>query len=137
MTKSTKRFLIVDDDASTNFLSKMALRKSLGEVDVKDFVVPENALEYIATEFKNKQEEKTTLFLDINMPTLTGWEFLDKFKTFTEPIKNQFIIYILSSSIDPADIQRAKLNPLVTDFIEKPLNKAILIKLFDGVEKQV
>ncbi len=131
MTKSVKRFLIVDDDSATNFLSKMALRKLLGEIDVKDFVMPETALDYIATHFEHLHDEKTTLFLDINMPTLTGWEFLDKFQTFKEPIKNQFNIYILSSSIDPADIERAKHNPLVTDFIEKPLNKAVLTKLFN------
>lgn len=130
MTKSIQRFLIVDDDHSTNFLHKMALRKLLGDVDVKDFVMPETALEYIGTEFNHQHDEKTTLFLDINMPTITGWDFLEKFDTFPESIKNHFNIYILSSSIDPADIQRAKLNPLVIDFIEKPLNKAILIKLF-------
>lgn len=131
MTTSTKRFLVVDDDPSTNFLSKMALRKLLGDVDVKDFVLPESALEYIETHFDNENDEKTTIFLDINMPTLTGWDFLDKFQTFKVPIKNQFNIYILSSSIDPCDIQRAKQNPLVTDFIEKPLNKAVLTKLFN------
>ena len=132
MTNSAKRFLLVDDDPLTNLLSEMVLKKSLGEVEVKKFVVPETALEYIEAEFESKQlEEKTILFLDINMPTLTGWEFLDKYNAFKEPIKNQLNIYILSSSIDPADIQRAKLNPLVIDFIEKPLNNAILTKIFN------
>ena len=131
MEKLIKRFLIVDDDPQNNSLSKMALKKSLGEVEVKDFIIPEVALEYIKTEFEHKPHaEKTTLFLDINMPTLTGWEFLEKFETFAEPIKNQFNIYMLSSSVDPSDIQRAKLNPLVKDFIEKPLNKALLTRMF-------
>ncbi|REK05662.1 MAG: response regulator [Bacteroidetes bacterium] len=131
MAKSSKRFLIVDDDPQNNALNKIVLRKSFGEVEVKDFVVPEEALEYLETEFINKPlEEKVTLFLDINMPTLTGWEFLDKFNSLSEPVKKQFNIYMLSSSVDPADIQRANLNPLVIDFIEKPLNKAILTKIF-------
>ncbi len=132
MTKPTRRILIVDDDPQNNSLSKMTLKISLGEVDVKDFLIPEVALEYIETEFANyMSEEKTTLFLDINMPSLTGWEFLDIFNTFTDSVKKQFNIYILSSSIDPADIQRAKLNPLVTDFVEKPLSKSMLIKIFN------
>lgn len=131
MTNLAKRFILVDDDPFSNLLAKMVLKKSLGEVEVKDFTIPELALEYIQTEYEAKQsEEQTTLFLDINMPSLTGWEFIDKFETFTESIKAQFKIYMLSSSVDPADIQRAKLNPLVIDFIEKPINKSFLIKTF-------
>ncbi|MEP7170076.1 MAG: response regulator, partial [Bacteroidota bacterium] len=67
------------------------------------------------------------------MPSMTGWEFLEKFDAFKEPLKNQFHIYIFSSSIDPRDIQQAKANPLVVDFIEKPLNKKTLLRLF-GIE---
>ncbi len=130
MTPSAKRFLLVDDDPLTNFLSKKILGQIFGEVEIKDFVNPELALEYIETEFENKQsEEKVTLFLDINMPNLTGWEFLEKFETFKDSIKNQFNIYMLSSSVDSADIKRSKLNPLVIDFIEKPLNKSIVTKI--------
>src|SRR5690606_23454863 len=100
MTNHTKHFIIVDDDQFSNFLSKMVLAKLLGDAEVKDFVNPELALEYIKTDFDPKQrEEKTILLIDINMPTLTGWEFLDEFKTFAEPLKNQFNIFMLSSSI--------------------------------------
>jgi len=128
---TAKQIILVDDDAINNFLSKMVIQKNLVNVEVRDFLVPELALSYIETEFENKAfESKTTLFLDINMPTLTGWEFLDILETFSESIKTHFDIYILSSSINPNDIQRAKLNPLVIDIIEKPLNKEIVAKLF-------
>ncbi|MGZ5242560.1 MAG: response regulator [Bacteroidia bacterium] len=131
MANLTRRFIIVDDDPQNNFLSRMILRKSLEEVEVKDFLVPEEALEYIKTEFDHKPgDESIALFLDINMPSMTGWEFLEEFKTFPESIKQQFNIYMLSSSIDPADIQRAKQHPLVVDFMEKPLRKARLIEMF-------
>ena len=131
MPTSAKQFLIVDDDPITNLLSKKILGQLFGEVEIKDFVNPELALEYIETELEHKQlQEKITLFLDINMPNLTGWEFLDVFGTFPDSIKNQFNIYMLSSSVDSADIQQAKLNPLVVDFIEKPLNKGIVTKIF-------
>ena len=130
MTNQTKHFIIVDDDQFSNFLSKMVLAKLLGDAEVKDFVNPELALEYIKTDFNPKQrEEKTILLIDINMPTLTGWEFLDEFKTFAEPLKNQFNIFMLSSSINPDDILRAKQHALVKDFIEKPLNKDMVSKI--------
>jgi response regulator RpfG family c-di-GMP phosphodiesterase len=137
MITKQKRFLLVDDDPQNNLLSKMALKKSFGDVDVKDFVLPEKGLEYIQSEsaLSGPQDVKTTLFLDIDMPTLTGWDFLKKFEALKESIKAQFDIYVLSSSVDPRDIERAKSNPLVRDFIEKPLNKATLIKMFGGIIK--
>ena len=119
-----KQFLIVDDDPQNNSLSRMAIRKVLGNVPVKDFEVPETGLEYIGKDFETgSSDEKTVLLLDINMPTMTGWEFLEEFDKLNENIKMQFQIYMLSSSVDPSDIERATSNPLVTDFIEKPLNK--------------
>lgn len=131
MVKTVERFLLVDDDPLNNTLSKIVLKRYLGEVEVTDFVMPEEAIEYIKSEFEDKLfEEKTTLFLDINMPSMSGWEFLEIFKTFKEPIQKQFNIYMLSSSIDESDIKRAKDNPLVINFIEKPLNKAIIKRLF-------
>lgn len=131
MINTVKKFLLVDDDPLNNTLTKMAIKRYIGEVVVKDFVIPEEAIEYIKSEFVDMPlEEKTTLFLDINMPSMNGWEFLETFKTFKEPIQKQFNIYILSSSVDESDIKHAKDNPLVIDFIEKPLNKTILTSLF-------
>ena len=116
-----KQFLIVDDDPQNNSLSRMAIRKVLGNVPVKDFEVPETGLEYIGKDFETgSSDEKTVLLLDINMPTMTGWEFLEEFDKLSENIKMQFQIYMLSSSVDPSDI----------DFIEKPLNKEDLEKMF-------
>ena len=126
-----KQFLIVDDDPQNNSLSRMAIRKVLGNVPVKDFEVPETGLEYIGKDFETgSSDEKTVLLLDINMPTMTGWEFLEEFDKLSENIKMQFQIYMLSSSVDPSDIERATSNPLVTDFIEKPLNKEALERMF-------
>ena len=126
-----KQFLIVDDDPQNNSLSRMAIRKVLGNVPVKDFEVPETGLEYIGKDFETgSSDEKTVLLLDINMPTMTGWEFLEEFDKLNENIKMQFQIYMLSSSVDPSDIERATSNPLLTDFIEKPLNKEDLEKMF-------
>lgn len=131
MTQTPMQFLIIDDDKTNNFLTKMTIKRSFGEAEIVEFTDPEAALEYIETQFaKEPHTRKTIMFLDINMPILTGWEFLEKFETFAETIKMQFDIYILSSSIDHTDIQLAKQNPLVIDFIEKPLNKTILEKIF-------
>ncbi len=131
MTKPIKRFLIIDDDPINNSLSKMVLKKSFGEVHINDFIIPEEGLEFIESEtVPHSPDTKTTLFLDINMPTISGWEFLEKFEIFNASIKEQYNIYILSSLVNTSDINRAKENSLVVDFIEKPLSKTKLLNIF-------
>ena len=66
------------------------------------------------------------LFLDINMPIMTGWEFMKEFEKLNTLIKDQIFIYILSSSIDQEDKLKAKNHPDVVDYIEKPLSAEIL-----------
>lgn len=131
MTQITKRFLLVDDDPLNNSLNKMILKKSFNLVQINAFTTPEDGLEFMKSEpYHNPPDGKTTLFLDINMPSISGWEYLEKFDLFDNSIKEQYNIYILSSSVDPKDINRAKENPYVIDFIEKPLKKASLFKIF-------
>ncbi|REG82496.1 response regulator [Algoriphagus antarcticus] len=131
MTQITKRFLLVDDDPISNLITKMMLKKSFDEVHIKDFTIPEDGLKFMKAEpSHNPPDGKTTLFLDINMPSLSGWDYLEEFELFDASIKEQYDIYILSSSVDPKDINRAKENPLVIDIIEKPLNKVTLLKMF-------
>jgi len=130
MTQKTKRFLIVDDDPLNNFLTKTVLKKSFDAVYVNDFTIPEEGLEFIKSEVNySASDEKTILFLDINMPTLTGWEFLEAFKLLNESVKAQYNIYILSSSVNISDINCAKEHQLILDFIEKPLNKTKLANI--------
>ena len=132
MTTTQRRFLIVDDDPQNNMLSKMALKKSLGEVDVMDFLIPEEGLHYIQTQLSKMKEVKTILFLDINMPSMSGWEFLEEFELLADFIKRQFEIYILSSSLDPRDLKKVDENVLVIGFVEKPLRKERLLEMFGG-----
>jgi len=122
----------MDDDPQYNFINKILLKRSFEKVLINDFTSPEEGLAFIKSQFiNNPTDEKTTLFLDINMPTMSGWEFLEAFEQFDASIKDQYNIYILSSSINLSDIDRAKAHPLVLDFLEKPLYKETLLKIFD------
>lgn len=130
MKRSIKQFVVVDDDPQNNSLTKIAIRRALGDIPVTDFIDPDEGLEYIGKDFDlDVANEKVILLLDINMPTMSGWEFLEACEKFSDNIKKQFHIYMLSSSVDPSDIDRATSNPLVINFIEKPLNKTILEKM--------
>jgi len=60
------------------------------------------------------------------MPIWSGWDFLDNFEKLDDKIKKQIRIYMLSSSVDPGDEQRAGKNKNVADYIEKPLTQEII-----------
>ena len=125
-----QRFIIVDDDATNNMLCRYTIKKAAPESDVQAFELPAVALQYIASAYKDAVNQTATiLFLDINMPEIDGWDFLDEFAKMNDHIHDQFIIYLLSSSIDPSDKQRAASNKFVKDFLSKPLSYADISKL--------
>ena len=124
------RFIVIDDDPVNNFLCSAVIEVAAGGLDVQTFEVPEKGLEYIAKECLNN-EYPTVLFLDINMPTWSGWDFLDNFEKLDEKIKRQIKIYILSSSIDANDKHRARENKNVVDYIEKPLAEKTVLSMLE------
>ncbi len=117
-----KHFILVDDDATNNLISKFSLAKAVPGAIVQSFLEPHQALAAIEENFKaNGAAEPTVLFLDINMPLMSGWEFLEVFKTFDKSLTESFTIYILSSSIDERDKQKSKDDLYVSGFVSKPL----------------
>lgn len=131
---SEPRFMIIDDDPGNNMLCEILIKKTIGEADIQTFTEPAVAVDFIKKEYSNGSAVPTVILLDINMPVMTGWDVLEKFKTFDESIKRKFNIYLVSSSIDQRDKERAKENPIVVDYIEKPLTAAMLRKIVDENE---
>ena len=126
------RFLVIDDDPINNLLCTHAIKTISDETEIKCFTLPMEGIEFIQTNYKTaEQNASTILLLDLNMPVISGWEFLERFKTFEENIIKQFTIFILSSSVDDHDIKRAKEIPLVKDYIIKPLTPMTLSRFFD------
>lgn len=117
----THDFIIVDDDPINNMLCQLIIEQRFATVCTRSFVDPCDALAYVEATYSNADAPPTILFLDINMPALTGWEFLNVFESFTAAIKEHFKIYMLSSSVDPKDKERADTNANVLAYIEKPL----------------
>ena len=129
--KKLPRFVIIDDDPLNNALCQVIIKTTLAEAEVKTFTLPEKVLEYIAAEYSINGNE-AILLLDLNMPTMTAWEFLEEYEKLDEIIKSRLKIYILSSSLDPRDIERASANKNVFDYIVKPLTSEIVITISSG-----
>lgn len=123
--------LCVDDDPITLMLCKMVITKSLFSKEIIFAHNGEDALNYFNTLKTNKADgaliiQPQLIFLDLNMPVMGGWEFLDYFNTNDYSDFNSIKVIVLSSTIDPADLEKAKKYPMVIDFLSKPITKEIL-----------
>jgi CheY-like chemotaxis protein len=97
----------------------------------------EEALKYFNT-LKQTNPNSTLkkpqmIFLDLNMPVMGGWEFLDCFVTADYSDFNETKVIILSSTIDPEDLEKSKKYPMVMDFLSKPISKEMLEYLKDKI----
>ena len=119
--------LCIDDDPITLMLSKMVISKAFFSNEIATAKNGEEALQYFDTIKKTNSINKIQLvFLDLNMPLMDGWEFLNSFNTSEYAEFHNIKIIILSSTIDPEDLAKSKKYPMVIDFLPKPISKEIL-----------
>lgn len=122
--KKINTVLLIDDDLTINYYHNRLISKS----EISDIIlVSKNGKEGLAT-FYNlnnhlEEEEIVLIFLDLNMPIMNGWEFLDTLFEAKKNIKINYEIYILSSTINPDDKNKAIKKELVSGFLSKPLTK--------------
>ncbi len=127
--------LCVDDDPITLMLCKMVIKKAGFATEIITAQNGEEAINYFDELNLNNLGSTISrypqlVFLDLNMPVMGGWEFLDHYlKNNYDSIFKECKIIVLSSTIDPYDIQKAKTYPMVLDFISKPITKEILEEL--------
>jgi CheY-like chemotaxis protein len=126
MKTELKCIMLVDDDRNDNFFHEREIKKT----DLSITVITKNsgidALEYLKSMKKKNYIQPVLIFLDINMPCMNGWEFLEKYSLLDKEIQSEVMIVMLTTSVDPQDLARAKEWSFVSDYITKPLTKEIL-----------
>ena len=75
----------------------------------------------------------TVIFLDLNMPIMNGWEFLDRFTKIPNRNFEDITVYIISSSIDPRDLEKVKKYEVVNNYIAKPVSSKDLASIMDAI----
>lgn len=127
--------LCVDDDPITLMLCRKVIAKTTFSNEIITAQNGEEALHYfnvvkIETDTLKSKKQPQLIFLDLNMPVMGGWEFLD---CFSSPLYSDFNtttkVVILSSTIDPEDLEKAKTYPMVIDFLSKPMTLSMLTYL--------
>ncbi|QEC76606.1 response regulator [Mucilaginibacter ginsenosidivorax] len=134
MTINTKSVsvLLVDDDEINNFISIKLIKKALLNTEIMACLNGKFAIDQLS-EIQRKDPAKLPdyILLDINMPIMNGWEFLDEYKRLNLDPLGKSKIFIISSSVFSNDINKARSYPLVKDFISKPLNVEKIKELFE------
>jgi CheY-like chemotaxis protein len=124
--KKLNSILLVEDDEATNFISQMVIKKLDCANHVQVAWNGADALDYIKLCGEKDCQPPELILLDINMPGLNGWEFLDEYCKLKEKEKIKVVVVMLTTSQNPDDIKRADNNPVVAGFRSKPLTPAVL-----------
>src|SRR5450631_714265 len=122
MMKKLNCILLIDDDEPTNFLNKLTLEQSGCARFVQVVQSGLEALEYLRGENQFKGLPRPDLiFLDINMPAMDGWEFLEEYRELHKEQQADIIMIMLTTSLNPDDEIRIKEFPEIAGFENKPL----------------
>jgi CheY-like chemotaxis protein len=117
--------MLVDDSRDDNFFHERAIKKnnSANVVTMKTSAMA--AIEHLKLG-KDEAKHPDVIFLDINMPAMNGWEFIEEFSRLAEEFKGHAKIVMLTHSVNPDDAERAKKVGLISDYRIKPLTPEIV-----------
>lgn len=136
MERKLNCVLVIDDDEPTNFLNQMIVESSGCAEKVKAVQSGQEALDYLTAKEKDKFPRPELIFLDINMPAMNGWEFLEKYKKLDKEQQGKIMVVMLTTSLFPEDRVKANEMPEVSGFENKPLTEEkldrILKKYFES-----
>lgn len=123
--------MLVDDNDDDNFFHERVIRRS----EAADKVVPlnsaETALHYLRFPSQSSQPPPAILFLDINMPGMNGWDFMEEYSALDKNLRAGIFIVMLTTSESPDDRERAKTIDAIADFRTKPLTQVMLAEILE------
>lgn len=127
---------LIDDDHIYQFTARKMLESTGLARQIYSFYDGEAAIRYLKNE-ENISQNKVpdVIFLDINMPIMDGWQFLEEYRTVAGKMPRQVTVYMVSSSVDIFDIQRAQQMSEVTDYLVKPMQREKYRQLIDGLKR--
>src|SRR5690554_1380839 len=127
--KSIKNLLLVDDDEIFTYLTRKTIEDTNLVDQIKVLGNGQDAIDFLEKIANDKELLPEVILLDINMPILDGWGFLEEFILLKPHLEKRIAIYMVTTSISPHDFERAKNISEVSDFIVKPITKTGFINM--------
>lgn len=121
------QFVIIDDDSLNNKICKALIETVVDNAEILTFTDPVAAFKHVATQYNDAPAHlHPIVLLDINMQAMDAWEFLLHFDLMHEKVKKRIHMYILSSSVNMDDMNRAKRDRNVKSYLIKPLSREVI-----------
>lgn len=125
---------IIDDDAIYQFMLTRIINQNELAARIVSFSDGEKAIEYLIENKADSENIPDVIFLDVNMPIMDGWLFIEEYARIKTEIKKKIVIFMLSSSVDPVDIERADKISEISNYIVKPIKLEEVKRIFDDYE---
>jgi CheY-like chemotaxis protein len=129
--KPLNTIFIVDDDPIHQQITEIMLDRLNITNAVSKYSDAQEVLDYLHDARNNPTQLPDIILLDLNMPVMDGWEFLDTFQTFRASLSKPIRVYVLTSSIDEKDQERVSSYDFVNGYLTKPLTNDVIMQLAD------
>lgn len=123
MSRKLKCIMLVDDNPDDNFFHERVIKKSGAAETVISIESAAEAIDFLKDRKYQGENPPNIIFLDLNMPGMNGWEFIDDYKQLDRGLQSQVVVVMLTTSDNAHDIVRARNTGILADFVTKPLTK--------------
>jgi CheY-like chemotaxis protein len=127
---------IIDDDDVYQYTVTRALKSHSLAKKILVFSDGEEALDFLSDNIAHKESLPDVIFLDINMPIMDGWQFLEEYVKLKPRVGKKITIYMVTSSVDPIDVERAEKFQEISDYLVKPIQPDQLRELVAALEEK-
>jgi CheY-like chemotaxis protein len=128
-TTMNRTVLLIDDNELDNYISRMVMEQEGFGEHIVDLQSALKALDFLKKISHDPEQIPDIIFLDIKMPIMDGFGFLEEFNSLPASVREKTRIVMLSSSLNAKDMERAHKNPYVIKFLSKPLTREQILEL--------
>lgn len=125
---------LIDDDNIYQYTARVILESTGLAKQIHSFYDGKEALNYFIEQLPaNAEALPDVIFLDINMPVMNGWEFLEEYNKLVTSFPKPITVYVVSSSVNSTDMQRSRSYTSVADYLVKPVNRNTYQELMENL----